>query len=315
MKRVLITGASGFIGSRLAIRAAQAGHDVIATARHNSSALEAALGRTVQVLDVLAAGTAMRSFEADAIFHCATANDVLSRDFTAGLDLSVNGTRNVLEMAVKNGIRNVIFFSTLQVYGAELEGIITEATQPRCESPYGLNHLLGEEVCRYYANKHGLNTALIRAANVYGVPDARSVERSTLVPMCFVKTALQGRGIVLQSSGKQRRNFVSTDEIADVCLHLLEDFPQGAQIINAGSNWLASIHEIAQMVAATHRHRTDDHVGIEIRSSQPECENQFRLESRLALLRPPVEDSRTRMSEVISRLFDHFGGDNFQMPD
>ena len=306
MKRVLITGATGFIGSRLAIRTRQAGHEVIATARRAASAAESALGMPVQTLDVLDAGIATQACPADAIFHCATANDILSRDFAAGVALSVNGTRNVLELAVKNGIRNVVFFSTLQVYGTELEGTITEATPPRCESPYGLNHLLGEEVCRFYANKHGLNIVLLRPANVYGVPDACTVERSTLVPMCFVKTVQQGGSIVLQSSGRQQRNFISTDEVADVCLHLLENFPQGAEVINAGSNWLVSIHEIAQMVAAEQLRRTGVPLGVEVCSSQPERGNAFSLESRLGFLRPAVEDSRARMRTVIQGLFDFF---------
>lgn len=307
MKRVLITGATGFIGSRLAIRARQAGHEVLATARRAASEAEPALGMPVQSLDVLDNGIAMRAFQADAIFHCATANDILSRDFAAGVDLSVNGTRNVLELAVKNGIRNVVFFSTLQVYGAELEGTVTEATPPHCESPYGLNHLLGEEMCRFYANKHGLNIVLLRPANVYGVPDLPTVERSTLVPMCFVKTVQEGGGsIILQSSGRQQRNFISTDEVADVCLHLLENFPRGAEVINAGSNWLASIHEMAQMVAAEQERRTGVPLGIDIRSPQPERGNTFSLESRLGFLRPSVEDSRVHMQRVIQKLFEFF---------
>jgi UDP-glucose 4-epimerase len=303
MKRVLITGTSGFIGSRLAIRAAQAGHEVVATARRTSPELESALGMPVRSWDVLDGGTAPGAFEADALFHCATANDILSRDFTAGVSLSVNGTQNVLDLAVKNGIRNVVFFSTLQVYGTELEGAITEATPPHCESPYGLNHLLGEEVCRFYASKHSLNIVLLRPANVYGVPDARTVERSTLVPMCFVKTARQG-SIVLQSSGRQQRNFISTDEVADVCLHLLENFPADVEVINAGSNWLVSIHELAQMVAAEQQRRSGTPLGVEILSRQPERGNVFSLESRVSFLRPSAEDSRERMRAVIQGLFD-----------
>jgi len=306
MKRVLITGASGFIGSRLAIRAAQAGHAVTATARRKTTELETALGMSVQALDVLDTATPILACAADVIFHCATANDILSRDFAISVNLSVNGTRNILEMAVKNGIREIVFFSTLQVYGTELEGTITETTPPLCESPYGLNHLLGEEVCRFYARKHGLNIVLIRPANVYGVPDAPTVERSSLVPMCFVKAAMKGNEIVLQSSGKQQRNFVSTDEVADACLHLLEDFPSGAEIINVGSNWLASIHELATIVAAEHERRMGTPLDLEIHSDQPTQGNHFTLKSRLAHLRPSVEESRSRMNDVVRRLFDHF---------
>jgi len=302
MKRLLITGASGFIGSRLVIRAREAGHKVTATSRRVTPELEAALGQKVLSWDVLDEKTVPGNIEADVILHCATANDILSRDFAAGTRLSVEGTRNVLEAALRGGVRDVVFFSTLQVYGTELEGRISEATSPRCESPYGLNHLLGEEVCRLYANKHGMNVALVRPANVYGVPDAPTVERSTLVPMCFVKKVLEGGAIELMSSGRQQRNFVSTDEVADVCLKLVSDFPSGANVFNAGSDWLASIREIAEMVVE----ERPGQVELKIHSDQPLRGNEFILESVLADLRPGVEASRQRMRQVICGLFDHF---------
>jgi len=301
MKRILITGASGFIGSRLTIRAAQAGHEVIATARRVTPPLEAALGQKVLPLDVLATETATREIKADVLFHCATANDILSRDFAAGVNLSVQGAGNVLEGAGQNQIPDIIFFSTLQVYGTELEGRIMEDTPPRCESAYGLNHLLGEEVCRFYANRHGLNVVLLRPANVYGVPDAPTVERSVLVPMCFVKSVLKAEPLVLLSSGRQQRNFISTDEVADACLHLVENFPTGTRVINAGSHWLASIREIAEMVSV----RSAD-LKMEIRSEKPERSNHFILESSLAHLRPSMDESCERMCSVITRLFEYF---------
>lgn len=302
MKRILITGASGFIGSRVAIRARQAGHEIIATARNSTPALEAALGQKLLRWDVLDESTAPDDVPADVLIHCATANDILSRDFAAGVRLSVEGTRNVLQQALKLGIQQVIFFSTLQVYGTELEGVITESTLPRCESPYGLNHLLGEEVCRFYSNKHGVDVAIVRPANVYGVPDAPTVDRSTLVPMCFVKSIQQGKPITLMSSGKQRRNFVSTDEVADACLKLTEKFPSGVNVFNVGSNWLASIREIAEMVVEQH----GGGLKVEIQSDSPNEGNAFTLHSVLTEIRPSVENSQEKMRGVIRGLFEHF---------
>lgn len=305
-QRLLITGVSGFIGSRLAIRCREAGHEVIATARQPSPDLEAALGLKVHALDVLDPATIDQPWEADALLHCATANDIVSRDFAAGVQLSVNGTRHVLELALQRRIPRVIFFSTLQVYGTELEGTITEDTPPHCESPYGLNHLLGEEVCRLYAHKHGLNVALLRPANVYGVPDAATVNRATLVPMCFVKTALATGKLTLHSSGQQQRNFVSTDEVANACLHVLQHFPSGAQVINVGSNWLTSIRHIASLVAQVHEEITGQPLPVEFLSDQPLHGNQFLLGSRLASIIQPAEASATHMLQVIRRLYAHF---------
>lgn len=304
---VLITGSGGFIGSRLAIRCHAAGHAVTATARRPSPALARALGLPeVLPLDVLDPRIADLPLAADILFHCATANDIVSRDFQAGVNLSVNGTRNVLELALRRGIRNVVFFSTLQVYGTELQGGITESTPPRCESPYALNHLLGEEVCRFYAIKHGLNIVLMRPANVIGVPDAPTVERSTLVPMCFVKEALATGGIVMRSSGRQRRNFVTTDQVCDACLRCVESFPTGITVVNAGSCWHASIAEMAALVADICLEKTGARASVSFLSGEPLLGNDFHLHSRLLPASQTPAACIAGAGEIISRLFDFF---------
>ncbi|MDB6003600.1 MAG: hypothetical protein JWR15_587, partial [Prosthecobacter sp.] len=80
MKRILITGSSGYLGSRIAIRCRKAGHHVLATARTPTAGLEQALGLPVKALDVLDPATATLDLAADALIHCATASDIVSRD-------------------------------------------------------------------------------------------------------------------------------------------------------------------------------------------------------------------------------------------
>lgn len=306
--RILITGTSGLIGSRLVHRCREAGHEVIATARQPSAALEKALGLFVRPLDVLKPATATAEIEADAIVHCATANDILSRDFAVGVNLSVLGTRHLLELASMQRIPRFIFLSTLQVYGTELIGEVTEVTPPHCETPYGLNHLLGEETCRLYVHRDAaLSVTLLRPANVYGVPDSPTVERSTLVPMCFVKEALATGRLVLRSSGLQRRNFVSTDQVASACIQMLaEPSLPGATVVNIASRWIASILDIALMTADVHRERTGSDLPIERLSDLPHEGNAFTLRSRLEALAPSIDQSMSHMRDVINRLYDHF---------
>ena len=303
MSRILVTGASGLIGSRVAQRLAIAGHEVIATARRPTAQLEREIGLRVQRLDVLDPGS--DGADADALVHCATANDVLSRDFRAGIELGVMGTRNVLELAARRGIRRMLFLSTVQVYGTELSGTVSEDSPARCETPYALNHLLGEEVCRMHARTDGLEVSLLRPANVYGAPDASSVDRSTLVPTCFVKEAAATGRIALRSSGRQVRNFVSTDEVATACLHLVEHPVPGCQVVNVASRWQASIREVAEQVAAVHRERTGGDLPIEIGADEPD-RNEFVLRSRLEFLQPTADESVREMTRVIGRLFDRY---------
>lgn len=306
MTRVFITGASGYIGSAVARHLAGQGMHVFAGMRQKH------LGDGVSIegceaveCDVLSPPAALP--ECDALIHCATANDIVSRDFKAGVDLSVNGTRSMLELAKKAGVKKVIFMSTVQVNGTELKGRYDESTAPVCETPYALNHLLGEEVCRMTARSWtGVDMALVRPANVYGVPSLGTVERSTLVPMCFVKEALDKGRLTLRSSGLQRRNFISTHEVALACEHLLGQNHQGTRVVLASSAWHASMREIAELTAAIHAEVTGKKLTLEILGAEPAQGNEFRLESAHlpAFLTP--EESRARMADTIRGLYKHF---------
>src|SRR5690606_4304621 len=116
MSNVMVTGASGLIGSRIVTLLRDHDVPVIATARRPSAQLSQDLGVEVHTLDVLAPQNFVGNGEAiDCLIHCATANDILSKDVSRGMNLSVTGTWNVLELARSLGISRVLFFSTFQV--------------------------------------------------------------------------------------------------------------------------------------------------------------------------------------------------------
>lgn len=307
MKKVLVTGSSGYIGSRVVRHLVNAGHDVIATSRKPSSSLTLELGVDVYELDVLHPRAAWKkATRVDCLIHCATANDILSKDFRAGIDLSVSGTWQMLEFAKVMKISHVLFFSTFQIYGTELNGTISEATPVNCESVYGLNHWFGEEACRLFSKQHGLAISILRPSNVYGVPIVSSVNRDTLVPMCFVREALESGAVTLRSSGKQRRNFVSTAEVADACVHLIKKPHCGFQIFNICSDLLASMKEIACLVGEVYEGQFQKKMDIKILSDQPEQGNHFFAESKLNALWPIKERSWEMMREEIRGLFKQF---------
>lgn len=305
MRHVIVTGATGLIGSQLVKTLHAAGVRVTATARDPQADVEAEIGVPLSRLDVLEPCTAaLEDAGADCLIHCATANDIVSKDPPRGFELSVTGTWNVLTLAIRAGISRVIYFSTFQVYGTELSGLVDETTAPRCETPYGLNHWFGEEVCRMISHRHGIAIAVVRPANVYGAPAARSVRRETLVPACFVRDALTNGEIRLQSSGRQRRNFVSTREVADACRHLLDDFPPDFRIYNICSAFSASVREIADLTADVHQSRFGTPLPVRVLSEIPHAATSFEVRSRLQSLWSPAEVSRECMRREINLLYD-----------
>jgi UDP-glucose 4-epimerase len=306
--KVLVTGASGFLGSAIVQHLARSGVSVLATARRHSGLLAHELGMPVHVLDVMGDLSAADHLfaEAETLVHCATPNDIQSSADDGGLTLGVTGTYRLLDYAVRHGLRRVIYLSTLQVYGTELNGEVTEVTPVRCESAYGLNHYLGEEVCRTAVLRHNIDVVSLRPANVYGVPTVSTVERTTLVPMCFVKNALATGAIELRSSGLQRRNFVSTDEVAEIIGALIADFPKEYNIINAVSAWHVSIIQIVRMLQAVWRETYGEDLDLRILSAEPRNSNVFSVASAFI---PPFRtrlQSEHHMSEVIKDLIKHF---------
>jgi UDP-glucose 4-epimerase len=275
MARVLVTGASGYIGSHLAQTLSRKGHQVTASSRQVSTHQREALADCELVeIDVLSDLSGIQG-SWDAIAHTATANDVISRDFRAGVELSTLGTQNVLELARRTHTPHLIFFSTMQVYGCDLEGEITPSSPVDLFNPYGLNHFMGELTAQLFGRQHGLNATIVRPANVYGCPVSRSVNRWTLVPMCFVREALQTGCITLRSSGLQRRDFVSLRQVSDACAQLISDPPKPSSIVNIASGETWNILDAAQWVQEVGARVTGVTPEIRILSQDPKSANSF----------------------------------------
>jgi UDP-glucose 4-epimerase len=305
MKTVLVTGATGYIGSRLVKDLINRGFFVKATARTVSRRAEEELGTELLPLDVLHPSShAHPDLSADFLIHCATANDIVSKIPAAGFQLSIEGTWNMLALAKSLAIPRIIFFSTFQVYGTELTGTVDESTPPRCQNAYGLNHWFGEEVCRLHSSQFGLDVAVVRPSNVYGAPSASTVHRETLVPTCFVHEAIETGELRLNSSGRQLRNFVSTQEVASACIHILDAFPRGFSIFNICSAYHATIIEIANMTAEIHRNRLGTHLPIRTTRDEPLHTDTFTADSALRTLWKPAHESRLSMYHAITALYE-----------
>jgi UDP-glucose 4-epimerase len=302
--RVFVTGAAGFLGSAIARILASAGHDVTAAIR--PSRLNEGLmipGCQMKAWDALEDSGAIP--QSDAVVHCATSNDIVSRNFEAGVDLTVKGTYKLLQQAKAAGVTKFIFLSTIQVHGTELEGPINEDSPVLCETPYALNHFLGEETCRLFSRTWPeAEITLLRPSNVYGVPELPSVNRSSLVPMCFVVQAHEEKCITLRSSGRQIRNFVSTKEVAQACQNLLnKKTSPGVRPVLAVSAWHASIIDIANITARMHQEILGSPLRVSVLANTPETGNIFEAHSKFLQPTADAAESALNMQTVIRTLF------------
>ncbi|AKG35976.1 NAD-dependent epimerase/dehydratase family protein [Paenibacillus durus] len=280
--RYIVTGAGGFIGSSLCEQLRREGHEVVRIFRSLPEHAADPGRRAYEdvAADVLADGFPGLRISGDAVIHLAAANDILSRNGREGIKLSLIGTKNVLDFAVNNEIRQMIFFSTIQVLGSELQGMITEESAVLPENDYAANHAVAELYTEMYARKGLLRAVSIRPTNVYGHFTSPTINRWSLVPACLCREAFFNKTITIRSSGRQRRNFVSVDSVAKATSAVLANFPASYDTLNTGSPLHMTILEAAQCVKEVHDEMYPDPVQLLVQGEEPRQENRFEISLR-----------------------------------
>lgn len=304
--QIIVTGATGFIGSYLCHYLKARGHRVIPFSR----ALAESFVKELQPDDYIECDVTSEKLRhlrasADIIIHLASANEVVSRNVRSGIEISVLGTKQLLDFAVRSGIGRFMYFSTLQVYGTEPEGMIAETTPVRPQNDYALNHLFAEQYVAMYARRGLLRGAIIRPSNVYGCFLSPTVNRWTMVPACFCKEALESGTITVRSSGKQLRTFVSLENISRVCQTIISRFPGEYDIYNVGSKQMFSILDIARKVQRINRELFSEDAELIIAGDEPQKPNLFSVStSKLEYLGYRPDESCT-LEETIRWLLEY----------
>ena len=254
--RALVTGAAGFIGSRLCRRLVLDGHDVVGL----DDLSDGKLGNLSELLD------SMRLVEGD------LRNDVVVGDAARGVDVvlhqgamrsvprsiaepakttdvNVRGTLNVLLAARDHGAR-VVFASSSSIYGDRDTFPLVETMAPLPRSPYAASKVAGEAFCRSWWLSFGVPTTSLRYFNVYGPGQDPANRYAAVVPL-FVLACLQGTAPEIHGDGEQARDFTFIDDVVDANV-LAAAAPEEAfgRVLNiGGGRQPTSINEILRIVA------------------------------------------------------------------
>lgn len=182
---VLITGGTGFIGSRLALRCIEEGHNVRVFGRENNDAERAnkKLVESKEAEVVLGSITDKEKLsdavkEIDIVFHLAAAQHEANVPDQVFWDVNVTGTKNLLDMCLEAGVRRFVHGSTIGVYG-NLDGQIDEESPCNPENIYGVTKLEGEKLVLSYRDKIPL--VIIRISETYGPGDYRLLKLFKLI--------------------------------------------------------------------------------------------------------------------------------------
>lgn len=248
-RRIVVTGAAGFVGSNLAKHLLNRGYAVRGIDNLSAGTLENLDPRVEFYESDIRSSEIFPIFEgADAVFHLAAKNCLpeCARLPLETASINVAGTVNVLEAARQANVRKFIFADT----SAEYEGIRKFPTGEENVRPLGVyaaSKHSGATFCESYRELCGMKVVILRYFNVYGpAQDWRRVIPPVM--SSFILRMLQGERPVIFGTGERRRDFVYVDDVNDFHVLALEDDRTDNQTFNVGSGVNFSVKEVYTLV-------------------------------------------------------------------
>ena len=220
--KLLITGGAGFIGSHLLqLLADKKDYDVVVLDNLTSGSKDnVPCGMRLVEGDIRSEklGELFAAERFDAVIHLAAQTMVpYSIEHPAeDCDINLMGIINVLECCRKYGVKNITFSSSAAVYGDNPNIPLREEERLAPTSFYGLTKMTSEHYLRIYHDLYGINTTVLRFANVYGERQGAGGEGGVISIFC--KLLVQGKGVTIFGNGQQTRDFVYAGDIAQALL-------------------------------------------------------------------------------------------------
>jgi len=255
-KKILVTGADGFIGSHLTEALVKRGHDVRAFVFYNSfnswGWLDRMAPKTLNSLDIFSGdirdpnGVRQAMKGCDIVFHLAAliAIPYSYHSPDTYVDTNIKGTLNVVQAARDLGIQKVVHTSTSEVYGTARFVPITEAHPLQGQSPYSASKIGADQIAMSFYTSFNTPVAIIRPFNTYG---PRQSERA-IIPTVITQVASGARTIRLGALHPTRDfNFV-LDTVRGF-LAVAESDSSVGEVINIGSNYEITIGDTVRMIA------------------------------------------------------------------
>jgi UDP-glucuronate 4-epimerase len=239
--KYVVTGAAGVIGSQLAEKLLEAGHEVISIDCFTDYYDPALKEENAAGLDVVRLDLAEEDLDlagVDGVFHLAGQPGVRSFGdvFEEYVRRNLLASRRVFEAAAAAGVR-VVFASSSSIYGDAERYPTPEETEPRPISPYGITKLGCEQLAHAYAQGFGLDAVVLRYFTFYGPR-----QRPDMALARSVDALARGSSFELYGDGFQSRSFTYVADGVDATIAAMERAPAGS-VYNVGGGEEATMRE------------------------------------------------------------------------
>ena len=233
---VLVMGANGFIGRHVTKALREAGRTPITLDCVGDVDIHADITQPLPKIEGL-----------DAVIHLAAVSHPRDCDTnpSRAFDVNVNGTHQVLKMALASGAKKFVFSSSAHVYDIPPRYMPTDEMHPlRLNNTYTTTKILGEHLCQLYFENHGLSYTTLRLFNAYGTGQALGY----FIPDMIGKAQ---EGHIGLTGGDTTKDWVYVEDVADAFVRALTTPFVGA--INIGTGVETNLETIARFIADVYK--------------------------------------------------------------
>jgi UDP-glucose 4-epimerase len=254
MRKAIVTGGAGFIGSHIVEALVGRGYQVVIIDNLSSGKLTNLKSifngnKTQFVQGTIGSLPLLRKLfsGAEYVFHQAAIASVPRsvRNPKETHIANATGTLNVLIAARDNGVKKVVYASSSAVYGDTPAPVQKEDLPPNPLSPYAVTKLAGEYYNKVFQEIYGIGGVSLRYFNVYGPRQDPKSAYAAVIPL-FISNVLSGKSPVIYGNGEQTRDFVFVKDVAEANILAAESGATG--IFNIGSGNRVTVNDLSQLI-------------------------------------------------------------------
>jgi UDP-glucose 4-epimerase len=260
MKKVIVTGGAGFIGSNLVDRLCDMGIQVSIIDNFSTGKREyinpAAYCWEQDIATVSIDDLVNFMKGVDVVFHMAAEPriQISINKPVETINTNIIGTANILEAAKLAGVNRVIFSSTCAAYGLINKIPFTETMKTDCLNTYSISKVAGEELCKMYSEVFELDTMVFRYFNVYGNRQPTTGQYAPVIGI-FKRQNENNESLTIVGDGLQTRDYINVNDIVEANIAGANSKLKSiGSIYNIGTGKEYSVLDIAKMISDDYIH-------------------------------------------------------------
>ena len=247
--RILITGGFGFIGGNL-ISSLNLKHELIISTRQKAIPEPFLIFPNLSIIshqDLLTDTKFPNNI--DVLIHLANMNSIdCEKNPSEAIDVNIVNSLHIFQNAIKKNVQHIIYFSTFQVYGNEISGIINENTLTKPDNIYSITHKAVEDILNCYcSNNKNTKYSILRLSNSFGAPFDKytNIWHSFVNNLCY--DVCKTKEILIKSKLNVCKDFIPIREVVKCTEYLIENSNNNS-IYNLSSQKTVSLLEMAELI-------------------------------------------------------------------